>query len=289
LSDQAQNLRNIVQNTTATPKIGDENPKVRSIAVVSGKGGVGKSNITIFLAKSLATRGKKVLIFDGDLGLANLHILLGILPKGTLTQYMKNECRVENIIHKIQENVDLIPGGSGEILPSSDLSKLLADLINVSRNYDYLIIDGGAGIAENTIRLSICAGEILLIMTPDPTSLADAYATIKVLSSRGQKNISLLINMAQSPQEAENVKNKLFALCQNFIKFTPNFIGFLPQSEKLASLIREDIGVLSKKLGNFSLKINTLAAKIDGENIAENGRTTQNFFLKFAQTIGGKL
>ena len=287
MTDQAQNLRNIVQNTAA-PKIDGGDSKVRSIAVVSGKGGVGKSNITIFLAKSLAARGKKVLIFDGDLGLANLHILLGILPKGTLAQYMRNECRVENIVHKIQENVDLIPGGSGNILPSSGLSKLLSDLINISRNYDYLIIDGGAGIAENTVRLSVCAGEILLVMTPDPTSLADAYATVKILTSRGQKNISLLVNMAQSAQEAEIVKNKLFMMCKNFIKFTPNFLGFLPQSEKLASLIRENIGVLSKKVGNFSLKINTLAAIIDGENIAYDGRGEKNFFAKFAQTLGGK-
>jgi flagellar biosynthesis protein FlhG len=280
--DQAENLRKIVANID-TPKIDG----IRSIAIVSGKGGVGKSNISIFLAKALAVRGKKVLIFDGDLGLANLHILLGISPKGTLSKYLKNECRIEDIVHKIDENVDLIPGGSGDVSTNSDLSKMLSDLTNLSRNYDYLIIDGGAGIGENTLRLAISAGEVILLMTPDPTSLTDAYSTLKVLISRKQKNISLLINMAENENETELVKNKLFMLSENFLRFSPKYLGFLPQSKKLAALIREDIGVLSQKIGDFSLKINTIAAKIDGEQIIETDEN-QNFFTKFTQSIGGK-
>lgn len=283
MKDQAENLRKIVRSAEIT-KI--DGKKLRSIAVVSGKGGVGKSNITIFLAKSLALRGKKILILDGDLGLANLHILLGLSPKGTLSQYLKNECPVIDIVHNIAENVDLIPGGSGDVLPSSNLSKLILDLTEVSRNYDYLIIDGGAGIAENTLRLALCAQETILVMTPDPTSLTDAYVTLKVLLSRGQKNLSLLINIAENDNEALIVKDKLFMLSQKFINFTPNYLGFLPQSVKLASLIREDIGVLSKKTGDFSLKINTVAAKIDGESFADEYET-KNFFTKLLQTIGG--
>jgi len=286
LKDQAESLRKIVNAVAATKS--NIPSKLRSITIVSGKGGVGKSNITVFLARALAMRGKKVLVFDGDVGLANLHILLGILPKATLTQYIKNACPVQNLIHKVSENIDLIPGGSGDVSPNSDLRKIIGELTEVSQNYDYLLIDGGAGIAENTIRLSISSGEVLLIATPDPTSLADAYATLKVLVSRGQKNISLLINMAQNIEETELVKNKLTMMAQKFIGFNLNFVGFLPKSEKLATLIREDIGILSKKVGDFSLKINTLAAKIDGEEIIDVKNDLQNFFAKFVRVAGGK-
>ena len=286
MKDQAESLRKIVNAVAATKS--NIPSKLRSITIVSGKGGVGKSNITVFLARALAMRGKKVLVFDGDVGLANLHILLGILPKATLTQYIKNACPVQNLIHKVSENIDLIPGGSGDVSPNSDLRKIIGELTEVSQNYDYLLIDGGAGIAENTIRLSISSGEVLLIATPDPTSLADAYATLKVLVSRGQKNISLLINMAQNIEETELVKNKLTMMAQKFIGFNLNFVGFLPKSEKLATLIREDIGILSKKVGDFSLKINTLAAKIDGEEIIDVKNDLQNFFAKFVRVAGGK-
>ena len=283
MKDQAENLRKIIAKVEI-PKIGG----AYSIAVVSGKGGVGKSNVSIFLAKAFAARGKKTLIFDGDLGLANLHILLGILPKGTLSQYLKNECKIENVIHNISENIDLIPGGSGDVSANSNLSKMLADLANLSQNYDYLIIDGGAGIAENTIRLAVSAGEVILVMTPDPTSLTDAYAMLKVLFSRNQKNISLLINMAQSENEVEAVKSKLFMLAEKFISFTPKYLGFLPQSKKLTPLIRESMDILSQQVGEFSAKINAIAAKIDGDNPAKNGEV-HNFFAKFAQIVRGKL
>jgi len=285
LKDQAENLRKIVNAVAAGKKASS---KLRSIAVVSGKGGVGKSNITVFLAKSLAMRGKKVLVFDGDIGLANLHILLGVLPKATLTQYIKNACPVQNLIHKVGENIDIIPGGSGDVSPNSDLRKIIAELTEISQKYDYLIIDGGAGISENTIRLSISSSEVLLVATPDPTSLADAYATLKVLVSRGQNNISLLINMTQNPNETELVRSKLTMMSQKFIGFDLKFLGFLPKSEKLATLIREDIGVLSKKVGDFSLKINTIAAKIDGEEIRDTSGESQNFFAKFVRVVGGK-
>ena len=281
MKDQAEKLRELVASVE-TPKIGGG---ARSVAVVSGKGGVGKSSVSVFLAKSLAARGKKVLIFDGDLGLANLHILLGILPRGTLSNCLKNECKVEDVVHNVGENIDLIPGGSGDISTNSNLSRVLSDLANLSQNYDYLIIDGGAGIAENTIRLAVSATEVLLIMTPDPTSLTDAYAMLKVLHSRKQKNISLLVNIAQNENEVEAVKGKLFMLSQKFIDFTPKFLGFLPQSKKITSFIRESMDVLSQEAGEFSLKINTIASKIDGDVPPEN----LNFFAKFAQSIRGKL
>jgi flagellar biosynthesis protein FlhG len=280
MKDQAEKLRKLVANVEI-PKIGG----ARSIAVVSGKGGVGKSNISVFLAKAFAARQKKVLILDGDLGLANLHILLGILPKGTLSSYLRNECKIEAVIHKISENIDLIPGGSGDISTTANLSRMFADLANLVKKYDYLIIDGGAGIAENTLRLAISANEAVLVMTPDPTSLTDAYAMLKVLHSREQRNISLLVNMAQNENEVEAVKSKFFMLSKQFIDFTPKYLGFLPQSRKLTPLIRESFDVLSREVGDFSVKINMIAAKIDGEKPAEE----LNFFAKFAQTVRGKL
>ena len=280
MKDQAEKLRELVSRVE-TPKIGG----ARAIAVVSGKGGVGKSSVSVFLAKSLAARGKKVLIFDGDLGLANLHILLGILPKGTLSQCLKNECKIDAVVHNIAQNIDLIPGGSGDISTNSNLSRVLSDLANLSHNYDYLIIDGGAGIADNTIRLAVSASEVILVMTPDPTSLTDAYAMLKVLHSRKQENVSLLINIAQSENEVEAAKGKLFMLSEKFINFTPKFLGYLPQSKKLTPFFRESLDVLTQQVGDFSAKINAIAAKIDGEKPAEN----INFFAKFGQIVRGKL
>lgn len=290
MTDQAGTLRTLVSQVQGSAS--SDASACYSIAITSGKGGVGKSNIAIFLARALALRGKKVLLFDGDLGLANLHILLGITTHHDLNAYLRHEQPLASLVCRVSAGVDLLPGGSGGNLAANmsaeTVDRLVRELSALSAQYDILLVDSGAGIADNTLRFSVAADEVLLVMTPDPTSLSDAYATIKILKSLGQETVSIVQNMVETNSEAQVVEEKIRLLTEKFLEMTPRFIGRLPRNCRLASLIREDIGVLSARgLGQFAIKINMLAAYL--LDVATLPATGENrFFARLLHRSRGK-
>lgn len=285
--DQTRKLREMVKqnnspsyrrNNSARSLLKKKNhgSTCRSIAVTSGKGGVGKSNISISMAVALARLNKKVAILDGDFGLANIHILLGLIPRFNLSHVVQNECSVKDIICKGPGNISIVPGASGLLsmatMETMQLQLLLRELSHVESEFDYLLIDGGAGIGRNSIQLNCVADTILLIITPEPTSLADAYATAKILLSKGITDIFVLVNMAQSDAEGQDIFNKLKTLVKNFLHFDITLLGILPYDKNISRCVRRQKNILiEKEQSLFASRITSFSRVVCGTTIVKEG------------------
>jgi flagellar biosynthesis protein FlhG len=241
----------------------------RSIAVTSGKGGVGKTNISLFLAVTLARMNRKVLLLDADLGLANVHILLGVAPRLNLSHVVNGECGIEQIVWKGPNGIDLLPGASGiEAMANIDrtgLSRLRQMLCVMERDYDFLIIDTAAGIGSSVTQLVSQADVPLLVMTPEPTSLADAYAMAKVLFERGAERIAVVVNMATSDREGMETFDRLDAIVVKFLKKQVVFYGMLPFDRDVSRYVKkQQLLVMEVPCGRFSEKTQGIAWKVAG-------------------------
>lgn len=192
------------------------------LSVTSGKGGVGKTNISVNLAYCLSKMNKKVLIFDADLGLANVDVMLGIAPRLNLFHLFHNNTPLEEIILTTGYDFDILPAASGvsEMLSLSTGQKLelLEAMDYLEDRIDYLIVDTGAGINDNVIYFNLAVQHRLLVLTPEPTSLTDAYALIKVLRTRHDiDRFKVIVNWARSRDEAVKIFKKLYTACDHFL------------------------------------------------------------------------
>jgi flagellar biosynthesis protein FlhG len=215
----------------------------KAIAISSGKGGVGKTNVVGNLAVACQRMGKKVLIFDADLGLANIDIIFGIHPAHTIEEVIKGEKELSQIIVKGPEDVSLIPASSGvhELTNLTEGQKinLLTEFDILSNIFDIVLIDIGAGISSNVIYFNLAADERIVVVTPEPTSITDAYALIKVMFSQyGTKNFSLLINMAKDENEARSVYLSLSKVIARFMgRISLDYAGFIPWDSRLQDAV----------------------------------------------------
>ncbi len=220
------------------------------IAVGSGKGGVGKTWFSITLANALSKMGKRVLLFDGDLGLANVDVQLGLMPKRDLNDVIRGRLGMDKVIQTYEEGgFDVIAGRSGQAslsaLPSQRLALLRDQLVEVSSEYDVVITDLGAGVDRTVRMLSATASSTLLITTDEPTSLTDAYAFIKLGNAAGMsKNINIIVNMASSVKEGEKTYKTLLKACENFLKLSPPLAGMIRQDSKVKDTIRSQTPIL---------------------------------------------
>ena len=223
----------------------------RRYAIVSGKGGVGKTVIAANLAAALAAMGRRTLVVDADLGLANLDVILGVAPSGTLQDVLAGDRPVEEIILSTRGGFDLLPAGSGTpetTLLTSDLAESVqAVLEKLESRYDAILFDAGAGIGEVVLFFARIADEILLVVTPEPTSLMDAYATVKVLALRfGRNHFELVVNQAnpQNPEQAGSlVVDRLQQVISRFLSakggepIRIHLAGFLPSDPAVGRAI----------------------------------------------------
>ena len=181
--------------------------KARRIAVISGKGGVGKTVITANLAASLAAAGNRVLVLDADLGLANLDIILGLDPKCTIQDIFRGACRPDDVLIKTAKGFDLLPAGSGlhenTVLSRNLSEKMEALLADLEGRYDIMLFDAGAGVGEVVLFFATLAHQILVVVTPEPTSMMDAYASIKVLKQLYERNEFLLVVNQANPERPD--------------------------------------------------------------------------------------
>ena len=240
-------LQETLDPQTATPSF----RRGRNIlAVASGKGGVGKTWFSITLAHAMAKMGKRVLLFDGDLGLANVDVQLGLMPKRDLNDVIRGRLSIDKVIQPFEEGgFDIIAGRSGQAslsaLPSQRLTLLRDQLIDVSDNYDVVIADLGAGVDRTVRMLSASATRTVLITTDEPTSLTDAYAFIKLGNAAGMsKNVSIVVNMAPSPTEGERTYKTLLKACENFLRLTPPMAGIVRVDPKVKDSIRNQTPLL---------------------------------------------
>lgn len=245
--DQAEKLRELVkarkaeQPVISPPESGEEtegNPhkltgrSAKVIAVTSGKGGVGKSNFTVNLAIELSKLGNRVMIFDADLGLANADIILGIHPQYNLAHVISGEREIKDIITETEYGIKLIASGSGvkELanLTNPQREKFISQLSEVEDMVDILLIDTGAGIGRNTLGFVFAADYGIVITTPEPTALMDAYGLIKVVSlSKETVPLKLIVNMAGSKEEAKEIASRVILLSRRFLNTFVESFGFI--------------------------------------------------------------
>ena len=214
----------------------------RSIAVTSGKGGVGKTQLSANLALALAKRGQKVLLVDADLGLASLDLALGIHPQADLLAVLRGECKIDEILVEAAHGVQLVPACPGRYemanLGTPEREKLRAVIEELAESFDVLIIDTGAGIGANSVGFAALANEVLLVTTPDPTSLRDAYAMAKVLNKRaGVSSIELVANQVASEAGGREVYERLLGIAQRFLSLELNYLGCIPKDESVSRAV----------------------------------------------------
>jgi flagellar biosynthesis protein FlhG len=207
-----------------------------TLAVASGKGGVGKSHVSLSIALSLADLGRKVLLIDGDMGLANLHILCGLHPTRDLDDVLAGRCGPEEALLSVEAGVDLLPAASGvahlSALPAARLRDLSIALSRLQSGYDLAVVDTGAGIGDTTLNLVLASDRLLVVTTPEPTAQADAYALMKVLQShRRDLPAKLCVNLAADEEEAVRTSSRLSQVCARFLGWEPSMAGWIPRQE----------------------------------------------------------
>lgn len=220
------------------------------IAVASGKGGVGKTWFSITLSHALARLGKKVLLFDGDLGLANVDVQLGLMPKRDLNDVIRGRLGLDKVIQRYEEGgFDIVAGRSGQAslsaLPSQRLTLLRDQLLEVADSYDVVVMDLGAGVDRTVRMFSATATRTLLITTDEPTSLTDAYAFIKLGSAAGMsKHVSVVVNQAVNIIEGEKTYKTLLKACENFLRLSPPLAGIVRHDARVKDTIRHQTPIL---------------------------------------------
>lgn len=293
--DQASNLRKIIKDEAERKKNhstpGGDGPRVFSIT--SGKGGVGKTNIVGNLALAFTRMGKKVLIFDADLGLANIDIILGINPKYNIGHVINGEKELMDVIVEIESGISIIPAMSGEEnmseLTEGQKLVLLSEFETIEDEYDIVLVDTAAGISSNVIYFNLAAEECIVVVTGEPTSITDAYGIIKVMNSHGAKHFKLVVNMVKDFDEAKTVYSTLSQAADRFLNgAVTEYIGYIPADSKLKESVLARALVLEKFPDSISGKnIAALAEKLLNSSRRTDLDGNIKFFMQRLLKING--
>ena len=257
----------------------------RVISFTSGKGGVGKTNSLINIGLALVNEGRRVLILDADLGLANVDILLGLTPKYTLEDLLYNQKNIEDIIVESENGLSVIPAGSGVLsllnLDANKKSLIISEVERIAKDYDYLLIDTGAGISDDVLFFNTVAMEVVCVINSEPTSLTDTYSLIKVLSQRGEKDFSILVNNVKNETEAKNAYKKLFMAVEKFLRVKLKYVGFIPSDPIVNEAILEQKAFVDMyPSSEVSRKVVSLAKNMDADFFDFRVKGGIQFFFK---------
>lgn len=270
---------------------------MRVIAVTSGKGGVGKSSLSANLAITLAAKNRRVVVFDADLGLANLDVILGVNPRFTLEQVVSGERTIPEVLFDAPGGIRIIPGGSGVStlvqLSGPQLDRFLSELNTLAGETDYLIFDTGAGIDDSVMTFLQAADEVLLVVTPDPSSITDAYATAKTLFSRQPAaRVRVVMNAAESEEHARLVFDRLSQVAQQYLGKSMEFAGWVRHDPTVVRCARRrQPFVLAEPQCGASRDVGRIAENllgIGGEKRPEDSGTAPTLVDRLRALLGGK-
>lgn len=228
---------------------GSESQGTRVVAITSGKGGVGKTNIVVNLAAALALRGKKVLVLDADFGLANVDVLLGLAPKFHLGHFLYGEKHLRDILVMGPQGIPIIPAGPGiqllSQLEDSEAERLFTELNEIIQGYDFLLIDTATGISDNVTRLLMASQQIVVVCSPDPTAVVDAYAVIKIVSQMDpSRPLQVLVNGVSGGREGDRIFGQIATVTRRFLCRELCYLGYVSQDEKLVQAVRDQRAVV---------------------------------------------
>jgi flagellar biosynthesis protein FlhG len=274
--DQASGLRKM----TTPPR------PVKVIAVASGKGGVGKTNITVNIGVALSSMGKEVLLLDADLGLANIDVMLGLHPQYNLQHVLDGSKTLREIIVEGPSGLKIIPAASGvqkmaELSPAEHAGMIQA-FSELDHHIDILMIDSAAGIADSVISFTRAAQEVIVVVCDEPASITDAYALIKLLSRQyNVENFHIIANMARSVQEGRELFNKIAMVCERFLEVNLDFMGIVPFDEDLRRSVKKQRAVVDYvPRSKAATAFNHLAKKIDHWPVKKQPRGHMEFFVE---------
>ncbi|NOY13716.1 MAG: MinD/ParA family protein [Deltaproteobacteria bacterium] len=242
-TDQAGTLRNM-QDQLDSSASELNMPATRVLSVTSGKGGVGKTAVVSNVAVALAKRGKKVLIIDADLGLANIDVVLGLAPAYNLNHFFNGERSLEEVMVTGPHGLKILPAGSGvqqyTRLDGQLKMRLIDSLDALEEQFDVVLIDTEAGISDNVTYFNVAAQDILVVTTPEPTAITDAYALMKLLSTQyHQKRFLLMVNSVREPDEGLDVFEKLTMVSGRYLDISIDYLGCIPFDRKMHQSVRE--------------------------------------------------
>ncbi|MEZ3426107.1 MAG: MinD/ParA family protein [Lachnospiraceae bacterium] len=287
--DQAEQLRNIIKAENV------QRPMARVLTVTSGKGGVGKSNTAINLAIQFRRLGQRVIILDADFGLANIEIMFGTVPKHNLCDLIYQGKNIREIITWGPMDVGFVSGGSGIVgmsnLSRDYLSYIIKNLAELDAIADVIIVDTGAGIADAVLEFLVASGEILLITTPEPTSITDSYSLLKALNRHPRFSpentlVKMIANKVEEEEEGEIVFGKLNAVVSRYLNMSFSYLGAVPQDSQLARAVMQQVPVSQQNPhAKASQAYEDIAAKLMNRETVARKRGMAAFF---SHIVNGK-
>lgn len=295
MRDQAERLRSLVTGAEVSQQMPQPVSRTRVISITSGKGGVGKTTLAVNLALAAQQAGIATVLFDADLGLANIDIVLGVYPPHNLLHVLRGEKTIGEIICSGPEGLRLVAGGSGwaELANSStaQLGRFIAGLGELDDTSDLIIIDTGAGLADSVLSFLSASEEIIVVTTPEPTAITDAYAVIKVAGKQKGKRMYVVVNRAQSRQEAEAVFTKIAATAKRFLQIDLDFAGWVPEDSLITrSIINQRPILLQYPENRVSVAIRRLQAALFSSVHSEASPSPsglRKFFSRLTSFLGG--
>lgn len=299
--DQSASLKKVVSDyyadvyaeSLATGKVSSNSGSVPQVlAITGGKGGVGKTLTTANLGLCLARMGMRTLLIDGDFGLANLDVVLNLRPRYTIDDVLAGEKELSEVILTGPEGLRIIPAASG-ILRVGELGRvqklaLLDKIESLDEEFDFVLIDTPAGVSSNVQYWSASAAQVILVVTPEPSSLADAYATMKILSQTvHETKFKLIMNMAASQEEGQRVYGRISALAEEYLGVRVEYLGTVTLDDAVRASVRERALVVQKyPLSCAARGIREIASQIMAEPRDANAKGTVQFFWKRMVTAG---
>ena len=287
MRSQAAKLKEIMQQKQETNEVKEFNTSsTRTIAIASGKGGVGKSTFTVNFAYNLRKLDKDVLIIDSDIGMANLDIMLGIQPNYDMGHLLRDECTLKDAVIEGPAGIKLLSGITGDDsfidIQNDSMQKLVELGEEIEKGYDYLLIDLGAGAAKSIVNTILAAEELILLLTTEPTSVMDSYSLIKILANHQyNKSIKLVINQAEDEKEAKKTAKRIIKTVKNYLDLDLTLIGSIAYDRKISAALRKQkpySEIFSKR--KAAKDFEKLARKLTGEEKEQQAKGVKSYFYK---------